>query len=712
MRKINLLVGLLAVSAGTYGQDISPELYHQPTQMDMGGVGLMQMPTARMNRAGEFTALYYDNEEYRRMALSIQLFPWLETTIRYNDVRTRLYSDVPEFSGDQTYKDRGVDVKLRLLEESKYLPEVSVGLRDFAGTGQFSGEFIAATKRWNDFDFTLGLGWGYIGRRGNVDNPFCEIADDYCDRPAGFQGRGGSFEYDEWFRGAMSVYGGVEYQTPWQPLSVKLEYDGNDYTDEPSRKPIIQDSPWNLGLHYRVSDNLNIQVSYERGNTLMFGFNLRTNFNSIEQVKRRKRKRTGNDLAQQKQPTTIDTIDTKQLVKALHDEGGWGTQHIQVSEDGKRLTTYGSQSKFRDKELGVERASRVLATETPQTIEEYEFISTSFNMPMSKASVDANKLREAMLAENMTADVDESIQHSDITETERQKSLNGEAIYDPPFELGMPSFGARPYLEQSFGGPENFYMYQLRLDMGMSWPLSENLILDAEAAASLLSNYDDFNYISPAGDAPLPRVRTFIREYSTQSDIWVQNIQATYVKQWSKELYSSFYGGYLERMFAGVGSEVMYRPYESNWGIGMNINWVKQRSFESHFGFHDYQTVTGHVTGYWEPEFLKDTRVHLAAGRFLAKDNGVKVQVEHKFNSGIIVGAFAAKTNVSAEEYGEGSFNKGFFISIPIDLMQISDSVGRANFGWAPLTRDGGQMLRRERTLLGVTDGRDRYYSN
>ena len=80
MRRISTVLGLLAVSVTAYGQDISPELYHQPTQMDMGGVGLMQMPTARMNRAGEFTALYYDNDEYRRIALSLQLFPWLETT--------------------------------------------------------------------------------------------------------------------------------------------------------------------------------------------------------------------------------------------------------------------------------------------------------------------------------------------------------------------------------------------------------------------------------------------------------------------------------------------------------------------------------------------------------------------------------------------------------------------------------------------------------
>jgi len=121
--------------------------------------------------------------------------------------------------------------------------------------------------------------------------------------------------------------------------------------------------------------------------------------------------------------------------------------------------------------------------------------------------------------------------------------------------------------------------------------------------------------------------------------------------------------------------------------------------------------VTGHVTGYWKVPKLDDVLVKVALGRFLAKDVGVQVNFEKKFDSGIIVGAYAAKTDVSADEYGEGSFTKGFYLSIPFDLMQIYDSVGRASFGWTPLTRDGGQMLMRSQRLFGVTEPRNRYYT-
>ena len=61
------------------------------------------------------------------------------------------------FSGDQTLKDKGLDVKFRLLKESFYLPEVSVGFRDIGGTGFFESEHVSASKAWGPFDFHLGM---------------------------------------------------------------------------------------------------------------------------------------------------------------------------------------------------------------------------------------------------------------------------------------------------------------------------------------------------------------------------------------------------------------------------------------------------------------------------------------------------------------------------------------------------------------------------
>ena len=150
------------------------------------------------------------------------------------------------FSGDQTLKDKGLDVKFRLLKEGFYFPEVSLGFRDFGGTGFFESEYVTASKAWGPFDFHLGLGWGYMGTADDITSPFCKLKDSYCDRPTGFSGRGGKVDYQQFFKGPMAVFGGIEYQTPWEPLRLKLEYEGNNYTNDHAGV-LEQDTRFNIG---------------------------------------------------------------------------------------------------------------------------------------------------------------------------------------------------------------------------------------------------------------------------------------------------------------------------------------------------------------------------------------------------------------------------------------------------------------------------------
>ncbi|EKE82133.1 YjbH domain-containing protein [Idiomarina xiamenensis] len=703
-RRLATAIALFACgfSASSYADWWEQGTLNGPSQSDIGGVGLMQMPTGRMAREGEFSFTYYDNEEYRRWALSLQLFPWLETTIRYNDVRTKLYSQVPEFSGDQTYKDRGIDIKLRLLEESLWLPELSVGVRDLAGTGYFAGEFIAGSKRIGPFDLTLGMGWGYLGTRDNLSNPFCEVSDSFCDRPSGLTGTGGDFEVDKWFKGDSAIFGGVEYQTPWQPLRLKVEFDGNDYSRDRAGVPIKQDSPWNYGAEYAFNDNLKLKLSYERGNTWMFGFTFRLNFDDAQQLKVDKPPRPA-------QPTKTQSVDDlrgeqagQALAKNMADEAGFNVNRYGLSNDGKVLTLYGGQRKYRNQQEALERSGRVLASEVPDSIETYELIDQSYDMELGGYRFDADTFKTAIARADLTTQPEDAIERIEARQTEAV----GDWLYNPMFEVGMPNYALKPFLEQSVGGPEDFFMYQIGLENAVSWSLADNFNIYGRVGVNLTNNFDKFNYLVEGGEPAIPRVRTYVREYVTMSDVWLDNLQATWANQLSPNWYQSLYGGYLERMFGGVGGEILYRPLDSNLAIGLNVAYARQRSFENHFGFRDYDVVTGHLTAYWKTQFLEDSLITVSAGRFLAKDLGVNINFQHEFDSGIIAGAYASFTDVSSEDFGEGSFTKGFYISIPFDMFSIKPSVGRGAIAWSPLTRDGGQMLGRVNSLYGITSRR------
>jgi len=87
------------------------------TQNDFGGVGLLQTPTARMAPAGELSANANRTDPYSRYSFSLQPFDWLEGSFRYTAISNRRYG-AEALSASQSFKDKAIDFKARLWEES------------------------------------------------------------------------------------------------------------------------------------------------------------------------------------------------------------------------------------------------------------------------------------------------------------------------------------------------------------------------------------------------------------------------------------------------------------------------------------------------------------------------------------------------------------------------------------------------------------------
>ncbi|WP_309568778.1 YjbH domain-containing protein [Alteromonas gilva] len=677
-------------------EDETPNSYSvTPSQMVQGGVGLWQTPTARMMPEGSLSVNYTDNNEYRFWSVSMQLFPWMEATARYTDVRTRLYSQVDSFSGDQTLKDKGLDVKFRLWEESYYLPDISLGLRDFGGTGFFESEFISASKSVGPFDFHAGLGWGYLGHHNDITNPFCEVRDSFCERPEGFSGRGGKVDYQNFFKGPTAFFGGVEYQTPWQNLALKAEYEGNNYEFDRAG-PLEQDSRWNIGAVYRWN-NFDFSLNYQRGNTIGFGVSYNLNMHTIKQVKIDREPR---DIVGATPSADVASINRKRLYNDLVRRGGYFINDTVI--DDKQATFYGVQTSYRDADEATERVGRILASELPASITEYHIVEHQGNILMLDTVIDAKAFREH---------ASYSVPEPDISSTYRRVSPTDEQVEAfAPNRTSGAFLSSKFFWTQSFGNPEDFYLYQLGILTTAGYKFNRQLGIFGSVRTTLLDNFDKFNYKVDKEQTVLPRVRTQVREYVTQGTFTMDTAYAVWTDRLSEDWYYQAYGGYLETMFGGVGGEVLYRPVDSRFAFGVDVNYVKQRSFEDMTSFFDYETFTGFATAYWRPEFLPDTQLKISAGQFLAKDRGVNIDFAKRFDSGIVVGAFASFSNVSAEEYGEGSFTKGFYLSIPFDLFVLKPAKGRGQFPWIPIARDGGQMLIRPSQLIGTTEIRSPFY--
>ncbi len=657
---------------------------------DWGATGLMQTPSARMRKTGAFSFHFSRVAPYSQGNLFFQPFDWMETGFRYTNISNVSYGPA-ELSGDQSLKDKSIDAKFRLWRESAYLPEVAIGLRDLAGTGLFSGEYLVANKRTGNFDWSVGMGWGYVGARGNIRNPIGRLIPSFDTRRA-TGGEGGNLGLKNYFRGPASLFGGVQYQTPWERVILKLEYDGNDYKHEPQSNNQRQSSPFNVGLVYKLARAVDLTVGFERGNTLMLGVTLHTQLDGLETPKPNDPPRVPvSPLRPQKEPDWAATS------RDIATQADWRVRKIEQRGRELRLTLDDPEAVYLRER--IDRAASVLHRDAPPSVDRFALTYRQRGVDVAESVVD----RDAW--------VDERIRP--LPPSERRQSIVARELPADPagnagkvlYESRAPAFehGLGFDYQQTLGGPDGFVLFQISAVERAKWRLREDTWIQGNVRLSLLNNYDKFKYTAPSN---LPRVRTFMREYLTTSPITMPNLQATHVGKLGANHFYSLYGGYLESMFGGVGAEWLYKPSSSRIAVGVDVNAVRQREFEQAFGFRDYKVATGHATVYWDTGW-NDVQARIHVGRYLARDFGATLDVSRVFKNGVTIGAFATRTNVSAAQFGEGSFDKGIYLSIPFDALLTKSTNTVGNFVWKPLTRDGGAMLGRANPLYYLTTSRN-----
>lgn len=670
------------------------------TVNDWGVIGLLQTPTARMSEAGHMRFNASRVYPYERFNVFVQPFDFLEAGFRYSNVANRLYGP-SDLSGTQAYKDKSIDFKLRLLNESAYLPQVALGMIDFGGTGLFASEYVVANKRFGNFDASLGMGWGYLGASGNVPNPLAKLSSKFETRSAQV-GFGGTPAFKSFFRGPAALFGGVQYHTPWHNWVLKAEYDGNNYRNEPQANNRKQSTPINLGVVYRPSPSVDVSFGIERGNTAMFGLTLHTSAAKLNAPK-------------VSDPTSPSVVATRPIqapdwtgtAADLYAMSAWGIKKISTQGNVLRVEIEGASVAHWNERF--ERMVRVLHRDAPANIDSFELVVNEQGVLLTERVI----AREAWVKANTewlppSAKTTTLVAREPIEPTEASKTTKPSA---PSIWEQTPSrfgYGIVPSWQQNIGGPDGFLLFRAGVSIPMQLKLSSNVLLSGAVSLNMVDNYDKFKYTAPSN---LPRVRTYLREYMTSSRVNVPTLQITHFGQLSKNQYYSVYGGYLESMYGGVGAEWLYRAWHSTVAFGVDINKVQQRSFDQHFGFNKadaqtgYKVATGHATAYWDTGW-QATQIKLSAGRYLAGDVGATLDFSKTFNNGVSMGVWATKTNVSAEKFGEGSFDKGLYLRIPFDVMTTTRTSNVANLVYSPLTRDGGARLNRDFTLYGATTAR------
>ena len=673
-----------AILAGVpaLGQDrgITYTLYGTP--------GLIDMPSAMAANDGQIAATLGYFQGQQRNSFTFQITPRLSGTFRY--------SSVEDFVGLGTgaYFDRSFDLRYQIRDETDWAPAVAVGLQDFLGTGLYSGEYLVASKTLSDsVRVTAGLGWGRFGSNNGFSNPLSVLSSQFDTRPELDFGVGGEVSTGQFFRGDAAVFGGVEWAYSDQ-ITLKAEYSSDGYAREASLGLYDHASPLNFGITYTPKPGYQLALSYLGGSEISFGGTILINpgvraFGAgLDQPPLPVAVRSGDAraaLSWDRAALPQSTVQAR-LQAALAGEG-ITLNALEMTDRTARLRY--TNNRFRAEAQALGRVARIVSRELPSSIEVITLEPMQSGIALSANTFQRSDIETLENLAGGSAAIQERRVLADAGPNERLTP-----VPDP----GSPfSWGLTPYFQLTvFNGDE-----PLQVDLGArlsaSYEIQPNLIVSGAIRQRLYTNRGD---AALTEDDNIPVVRRNAALYAQEGNPGIEFLTLAGYGRPGPNLYSRVTVGYLEEMFGGLSTELLWKPVDSPMAIGIEANYVIQRDFDMLLGFQDYQVATGRASLYYA--FDNGFQAQVDVGRYLAGDWGASFALDREFSNGWKVGAYFTLTDIPFSEYGEGSFDKGIRISVPMDAILGQPTRTEASTVLRSLTRDGGSVLNVDGRLYDI----------
>ncbi|QYX58464.1 YjbH domain-containing protein [Roseovarius sp. SCSIO 43702] len=646
---------------------------------------LIDMPTAEVAPEGQLSttvsAYGSGSNLTTRTTLSFQVTPRLTAAFRYSGIDgLRPTPGRPAF--DKLY-DRSFDLSFRFLDEGRYHPAMSIGLRDFAGTGLYSGEYIVATKSIGQrLKLTGGIGWGRLGSHASFGSTGT--------RPTGILGEGGIPSYDKWFRGDVAAFGGFSYEVT-DRLTFSAEYSSDAYDREVRDGALDRESSWNFALDYKISEAFRLSAYSLYGDEV--GASVTVTINprkpavpgGMEPAPLPVAVRdpdAARDLGWSADPVRRKGVQTS--IAQLLQKEGIALHGIDLSPSTANVQIRNLRYGMRPQAIG--RTARALTRVLPASVETITVTLIVEGMPTTAttfARSDLERLENAPASEILKA----ATIRDGITQEAGIRPVEG--AY-PRFQ-----YSVGPYLRFSVFDPENPVRANAGLQAKAQYRIAPGWVLSGSVSQKLAGDLDS---VSLPGASGLPRVRSNVAFYSQADDPTIDYLTVANYARPARNIYSRVTAGYLERMYAGISGEVLWKPVNSRLALGAEVNYVAPRDFDQLFGIRTRNTSggripewNGHVSAYLD--IGHGFHGQIDAGRYLAGDWGATLSIDREFANGWRVGAFATKTNVSSATFGEGSFDKGIRITIPFAWGIGTPSKSETTTVLRSLSRDGGARL-------------------
>ena len=659
----------------------------------LGQTGLINMPDARIGEEGTLRFGFSFFDPYGALWSSVSFFPRLELSARYTSFENTDAFTEREDADFGTDKDKAFDAKLLLYPESRLVPAISVGAHDFFGTQLFGANFLVLSKKIDGFDLTIGAG---------------------TDRLDG-------------------EFGGIRF-TPknYNNWSFLAEYDAFDYkNDHRADESGAAGRPGGLTLGVNYTWGwLGSQLAYQDGDWGINGYLsiplMRPEFiPKFDEPKPYDKRITRPSLQDWQQ----DNQHALALIKALETQA---FKNVRVWLDATRLEVGVATPRISLIGRAAGRAVRTALLMSPRGTESikvtyytlsdlavvsYHFqnleqldqffsgkvtygelldvMTVEYAYPASSEQLDENKL--------MLPDIGDQVATDSATDLKVLRNEDGHAISLKQTDTSLNSFRIIPFnMGLFFNDPSGAFKYDVFARAAYQRYLGNAFFFNTTARLRLLENVSD---VKQPSNSLLPHVRSDVAEYKRENGLKLETLLLNKYFHIRPRVYGRWSLGLYEEMFGGTGGQILYIPKEQSWATDFTIDWVKQRDFDGALGFQNYKTVSALAAIHYRIKQYGLT-VSLRGGRFLARDNGARLEIMRRFRSGVKVGAWYTYTDgddiTGPGVPGDPYQDKGIFMQIPLSSMLTKDTRAAPPMSLSPWTRDVGQMVKSPGDLYDI----------
>ena len=503
-------------------------------------------------------------------------------------------------------------------------------------------------------------------------------------------------------------FGGIAW-TPWRQtkvfflkdISLIAEYDGYDYKKHPHEHPLGRkvSSRINAGVSYVLGDTLQLSVNSHRGEEIsamgMLRYPLGTSKGFIPKTRQPLLYRSPIDT----EPLGVVRPDSDFINELGYSLGQQGLDlyRAYMTQDGE-LWIKIINNMYREEPIVRDRIQRVLAAITPSNVRRVTVMIEADGVLCQGyhfRTEDLYRYREGSITGFEMAALSPLCNSS-------YRPEGSEPLYKRKKEVWLFTF--RPRIQTFFGSSTGKIKYNLSLIATPEGYFLDNIYYQAQVGYSIKSSMQHLGDYDRLNPSQLPNVRTdSVRYFQTNT----LSLEMAYLqKSWhiGRGWFYRLAGGYFEPAYGGGATELLYYGAHSDWAVGVEEATVWKRRYtglrytnkirilKGHRATHEHYLGVQYFVNLYYTLKPWNLDCKITAGQFLAKDRGVRFEINRWFHSGLQVSLWYTITNGHDHVNHHIYYDKGFAFYLPIDFFLRQSSRTYIGYAMSAWLRDIGAI--------------------